>query len=65
MPKTLKELAQMIANRDGISFNEAMIAVQDCANELEYAFQSGSLMMAEDVLAGCLGLELDYLDLFM
>ena len=65
MPKTLKELAQMIAKRDGISYNEALIAVQDCARDMEDAFYSGSLDLVEQVLAEDLGLEPDYLDLFI
>lgn len=65
MPRTLDELAQMIAKRDGISLNEALIAVRDCAAEMELAFYNGSLDEAEDVLRYSLGLEPDYLDLFI
>lgn len=65
MPKTLEELAQMIATRDDISYNEAMSAVRDCAAEMELAFMDGSLDEAEDILRDCLGLEPDYLDLFI
>lgn len=65
MPKTLEELAQMIAKRDDISYNEAMSIVRDCAAEMELAFMDGSLDEAEDILRDCLGLEPDYLDLFI
>ena len=65
MPKTLSELATMIANRDGISENEALIAVKECATAMEYAFYEGSLDAAEDILREELGLEPDYLDLFI
>lgn len=65
MPRTLEELAQMIAKRDNISYNEAMIAVKDCAIDMEHAFYSGSLDEAEDILASSLSLEPDYLDLFI
>lgn len=65
MPKTLEELAQMIADRDGISYNEGLAAVRDCAVEMEDAFYNGSLDEAEDILRTSLGLELDYLDLFI
>ena len=65
MPKNLTELAQMISKRDGISFNEAMASVDECATEMEAAFMRGSLNAAEDALRDCLGLELDYLDLFI
>ncbi len=65
MPRTLEELAQMIAKRDNISYNEAMTAVKDCAIDMEHAFYSGSLDEAEDILASSLSLEPDYLDLFI
>ena len=65
MPKTLDELAAMIAKRDGISYEEAMSAVRDCAAEMEFAFMNGRLDEAEDALRYNLGLELDYLDLFI
>lgn len=65
MPKTLEELAEMIAKRDGISYTEAMSAVRDCAAEMELAFSNGSLNEVEDILREYLGLEPDYLDLFI
>ena len=65
MPKTLDELAQMIAKRDSISYNEALAAVRDAAAEMELAFMNGSLQEAEDILHYDLGLEPDYLDLFI
>ena len=65
MPKTIEELAQMIAKRDDISYNEAMSAVRDCAAEMELAFMDGSLDAIEDILRESLQLEPDYLDLFI
>ena len=65
MPKTLEELAQMIAIRDSISYEEALIAVRDAAADMEHAFYNGSLDEAEDILRCDLGLEPDYLDLFI
>ena len=65
MPRTLEELAKMIAKRDDISYNEALIAVRDCAADMEHAFYNGSLNEAEDILRDYLGLEPDYLDLFI
>lgn len=65
MPKTFEELAQMIAKRDSISFEEAFAAVRDCAAEMEQAFFNGSLDEAEDILRLDLGLEPDYLDIFI
>ena len=65
MPKSLEELAKMIANRDNISYNEAWASVRDCAAEMESAFMDGSLDAAEEILASTLSLEPDYLDLFI
>ena len=65
MPQTLEELAEMIANRDGITYHEAIAAVRDCAADMEHAFYNGSLDQAEDILRMDLGLELDYMDLFI
>ena len=65
MPKTLEELAEMLSKRDGISYEEAMAAVRDCAAEMEHAFYNGSLDEAEDILRMSLSIEPDYLDLFI
>lgn len=65
MPKTLEDLAQMIATRDEISYDEALSAIHDTAVEMERAFYNGSLDIAEEILAQELGLEPDYLDLFI
>lgn len=65
MPRTLEELASMIAKRDSISYNEALIAVRDCAADMEHAFYNGNLNEAEDILRVSLQLEPDYLDLFI
>jgi hypothetical protein len=65
MPRTLEELAELIARRDNITYNEALILVRDTAAEMEHAFYTGSLNEAEDILHYNLGLELDYLDLFI
>jgi len=50
MPKTLDELAEMIANRDGISYEEGLAAVRDCAADMEHAFYNGNLDLAEQIL---------------
>lgn len=65
MPKTIEELAEMIAKRDSISYEEALASVRDCALEMEHAFYMGSLDRAEDILRCELGLEPDYLDVFI
>lgn len=65
MPRTLEELAEMLSKRDGISFEEEMAAIRDTAAELETAFYDGNLNLAEDILREDLGLEPEYLDLFI
>ena len=65
MPHTLQELAQMIADRDSISYNEGLIAVRDCEEALLEAFTAGNIDMADDILREELGLEPDYLMLFI
>lgn len=65
MPRNFDELAAMIARRDGISINEAYEAIEETQDMLQEAFAAGSITMAEDILADELGIELDYLDLFL
>lgn len=65
MPRTPEELAMMIAKRDGITYKDALAAVRDTAAEMELAFMNGSLDEAEDILRCDLGLEPDYLDVFI
>jgi hypothetical protein len=65
MPATMEELAQMIAKRDNISYNEALAAVRDTAAEMELAFMNGSLDEVEDILKYNLSLEPDYMDVFI
>lgn len=65
MPRNLEELALLIARRDAISYEEAMDIIRETAAELEIAFMNGDLYEAEDIMADMLGLEPDYLDLFI
>ena len=65
MPKTLEELATMLSKRDGISYEEELAAIRDTAADMEHAFYTGSLDEAEDILRMTLGLEPDFLDLFI
>ena len=65
MPRTLEELAQMLAKRDNLSYEEELAAIQFAAADMEQAFYEGDLSLAEDILKSDLGLEPDYLDLFI
>jgi hypothetical protein len=62
---TLEELAHMIEARDHISYEEALSTVRDATADMEYAFYNGNLDLAEQILKEDLGLEPDYLDLFI
>lgn len=65
MPRNFEELAEMIATRDSITYEEALSAIHDAAIDMEEAFYNGNLNEAEDILRIDLGLEPDYLDLFI
>ena len=65
MPRTIEDLATMIAKRDEISYEEALAAVRDVAAEMQEAFMLGDLDLAETYLREDLGLEPDYLDIFI
>lgn len=62
---TFEELARMLAKRDGMSFEDELIAINFAADEIETAFYNGDLALAEDILKTSLSLEPDYLDIFI
>lgn len=60
------ELAALISSRDGISPNEAWNLIENCQIEIDYiAAKHGNVLEAEDAIMDWLGLEPDYLDLFL
>lgn len=63
MPNNKKELAKMIARRDGISINEAYIAIDDCIEMIQEVIEKGRFEEAVDILREELGLEPDYFDI--
>lgn len=65
--RNLDELARMIARRDGIRMHEANILVDDCANAINELLMSDecSYDAVADIIADYLGLEPDYIDLFL
>ncbi len=66
MVSSIDELISLIMRRDSISRNEAENIVKDCQYEIDDAiFHDGSLDLIEDIIADYLGLEPDYLDLFI
>lgn len=65
MPKTIDELAEMLAKRDGISYEEELAIIRDVAADMEHAFYNGNLDEAEEILRMDLGLEPEFLDIFI
>ena len=65
MIKNLTELGEMISSRDSISIDDANRMIRLCAADMEAAFYNGDLGLAEEILRNDLGLEPDYLDLFI
>lgn len=65
MPNTIEELIKMISRRDSISEEEAREVVQVAAVDMETAFYNGDLGLAEEILKQNLGLEPDYIILFI
>lgn len=60
------EIIELIARRDGISYNEAHNIVDECLDELREAIGNGcSYEEGCDIIAGWLGLEPDYFDMLM
>lgn len=54
-------VARIIAERDGIDFNEALELVEETVEEIADVLDEGYFTDVEDILADNLGLELDYL----
>ena len=66
MVESIKDLVELLVKRDGISENEAWNIVGDCQVEIDYIAQRGGTAdEAEYVIQDLLGLEPDYLDLFL
>ena len=60
------DVIMLIAKRDGITFHEAQAAVKEFENELARLLdEDASLLDLEDLIADYLGLEPDYLDIFL
>lgn len=63
---TKKEIAEILVRRDNISYGEAFDIIKECQEEINEAIDCGEgLDVVEDILAGDLGLELDYIWAFI
>ena len=61
----MKEIINILMQRDDISENEAYNLLDDCMEELQDAIMRGSYIDAEDIIASYLGLEPDYLEILI
>lgn len=64
------DIANLIANRDDITFDEAMESVEECQQEIDSLLESGAEAyelhsMAQDAIQNTLGLEPDYMEIFI
>lgn len=65
IPNNIQELAEMMAKRDNLTIEEELNTIRVAALDMETAFYNGDLGLAEDILKDDLGLEPDYLMLFI
>jgi len=64
------DLANLIAGRDDITFDDAMETVEECQQEIDSLLESGAEPyelhdMAQDAIHNTLGLEPDYMFIFI
>ena len=57
----MEEIIYILMNRDGVSYEEAKQIYLDTQSELMDVFDGTSVLTAEEVLMGELGLEEDYI----
>ena len=57
----MKEIIEILMNRDGLSYADAKAAYLECQSELTDVFDGTSCLSLEEVLMGELGLEPDYI----
>lgn len=57
----MEEVITILMRRDGISREEAIEAIEDCRDQINYFCARGDYATAEDTIMTELGLEPDYL----
>jgi hypothetical protein len=57
----MEEIIRILMNRDGVSYEEAKEMYEDTKSELMDALDGTNGLSPDEVLAGELGLEIDYL----
>lgn len=62
----MNEIIEILMARDGISKEDAIDVIDNCKEEIDYILlNNGSYDDAEEALKYWLGLEPDYLDIFL
>lgn len=62
-PKGIEKVAKIIARRDGISMEDAIDEVTNCAEEMASAIENGAgIEDVYDMIMDDLGLESDYIE---
>ena len=57
----MKEIIEILMNRDGISYQDAKEAYLECKSEIMDALDGTSCLAVEEILMSELGLEPDYI----
>lgn len=56
-----QRIIDILCRRDNMTVEEATILIEETVEELEEAIDTGDYELAEDIVAGNLGLEPDYI----
>lgn len=57
----MKEIIRILMERDGLTYEEAKEAYEDCKSEMMDALEGTSCLSPDEVLQDMLGLEPDYI----
>ena len=61
----MREIVEILMLRDGLSRNEAKNIIEECQEEVNKAVVKGDYNAVVDAIYSILGLEEDYLELFL
>ena len=57
----MKSIKQILIDRDGMTSEEADELIEEVKEEIQIAASNGDYELAEDIMLGDLGLEMDYI----
>ena len=61
----MKSVKQILMERDDMTENEAEELIESVREEINFAAECGDYALAEDIMLGDLGLEMDYIFEFL